>query len=57
MKKWKFTVKASDDNVGFKLEMYFDDLKEALKCAASFVNMDCSLVQLIDEKGVLIQYA
>ena len=56
MKKWKFSVTVFDDKGGFNAELNYDDLKVALKSFCNFVTMDCDIVKLLDNKGVLIEY-
>lgn len=56
MKKWKYSVTVFDDIVGFDAELKYDDLKVALKDFCNFVTMDCDIVKLFDNKGVLIEY-
>lgn len=56
MKKWKFSVTIFDNIGGFNAELSYDDLKSALKCFCKFVTMDCDIVKLLDNKGVILEY-
>lgn len=56
MKKWKFSVIVFDDIGGVNSELNYNDFRDALKCFCKFVTMDCDIVKLLDNKGVIIEY-